>query len=164
MMVGLLTFLLDKNNSPNLIDEYGAVSKAFDQRIEIWKGAIQGIKNSPLIGAGTGGTQELLNAGYKSIGYEEGVVNEFNAHNQYLQFMARNGLIELIIFLSILGYSFWRSSKESNYTFLMFNMLVAFVMLTESFLSVQKGIAFFYFFLLAFVYLGDQKSEKKRVV
>lgn len=164
MMVGILTFLLDKNNSPNLIDEYGAVSKAFDQRIEIWKGAIEGIKNSPLIGAGTGGTQELLNAGYNSIGYEEGVLSEFNAHNQYLQFMARNGLIELIVFLTILAYSFWHSSKESNYTFLMFNILVAFVMITESFLSVQKGIVFFYFFTLAFIYLGSKKSEKAQVL
>lgn len=164
MMVGLLTFLLDKNNSPNLIDEYGAVSKAFDQRIDIWKGAIAGIKNSPWIGAGTGETQELLNEGYRSIGYEEGVVNEFNAHNQYLQFMARNGLLELVVFLAIIGFSFWRSSKESNYTFLMFNILVAFVMVTESFLSVQKGIVFFYFFTLAFTYLGNKKSETAQVL
>jgi len=164
MMIGLLTFLLDKNSSPNLIDEYGAVSKAFDQRIFIWKGAIEGIKTSPLIGAGTGGAQELLNIGYSSIGYEEGMMNEFNAHNQYLQFVARNGLLELIVFLSILGYSFWCSAKESNYTFLMFNILVAFVMVTESFLSVQKGIVFFYFFLLAFTYLGSKKSEESKVL
>lgn len=164
MMVGLLTFLLDKDNSPSLIDKYGVVSKAFDQRIDIWKGAIEGIKNSPWIGAGTGETQELLNEGYRSIGYEEGVVNEFNAHNQYLQFMARNGLLELIVFLAIIGFSFWRSSKESNYTFLMFNILVAFVMVTESFLSVQKGIVFFYFFTLAFTYLGNKKSETAQLL
>ncbi len=160
MLVGLVAFLLERHSSDNPIDKYGAVSKAFDQRIFIWKGAIEGIKSSPLIGAGTGGAQELLNDGYRYIGYEEGVANEFNAHNQYLQFLARNGLPELIVFLAILGYSFWYSAKESNYTFLMFNILVTFVMVTESFLSVQKGIVFFYFFTLAFTYLESKKSEK----
>jgi O-antigen ligase len=163
MMVGLLTFLLDRNNFLDLLDEYGAVSKAFDQRLYIWRGAIEGIKISPWIGSGTGGTQELLNAGYAVIGYQEGIVNEFNAHNQYLQFMARNGLLELLCFLAILGYSFYKSAKQSNYTFLMFNMLVSLVMLTESFLSVQKGIAFFYFFLLAFIYLPEKKQEQTQI-
>lgn len=163
--VSVVAFLLDKSSVLEVVDQYGStVSTAFDQRLFIWKGALEGVKNSPLIGAGTGGTQELLNEGYRSIGYEEGVVNEFNAHNQYLQFVARNGLLELTVFLTILGYSFWRSSKQSNYAFLMFNMLVAFVMITESFLSVQKGIVFFYFFLLAFIYLGDTKSEKEAVL
>lgn len=165
LLVTLVSFLLDKNGPPDIIDSYGrTVSKAFDQRLMIWRGAIEGIKVAPFFGAGTGDTQALLNEGYAKIGYEEGVVNEFNAHNQYLQFMARNGLLELVVFLSILGYSFWRSAKKSNYTFLMFNMLVAFVMITESFLSVQKGIVFFYFFLLAFTFLGDKKSEKAPVL
>lgn len=163
--VSVVSFLLDKSSVLKVIDEYGStVSTAFDQRMFIWHGTLEAIKTSPWIGAGTGGTQEILNSGYKSIGYEEGIVNEFNAHNQYLQFMARNGLLELIIFLSIMGYSFWRSSKESNYSFLMFNMLVTFVMITESFLSVQKGIVFFYFFLLAFTYLGSKKSEESKVL
>lgn len=165
LLVTLVSFLLDKNGPPDIIDSYGrTVSQAFDQRLLIWQGALEGIKLSPYLGAGTGDTQALLNEGYAKIGYQEGVVSEFNAHNQYLQFVARNGLLELIVFLSILGYSFWRSSKESNYTFLMFNILIAFVMITESFLSVQKGIVFFYFFTLAFIYLGDNKSEKDQVL
>jgi O-antigen ligase len=165
LLVTLLTFLLDKNGPPDIIDSYGrTVSKAFDQRLLIWQGAWEGIKQSPVLGAGTGDAQELLNEGYAKIGYEEGVLNEFNAHNQYLQFMARNGLLELIVFLAILGYCFWHSAKESNYTFLMFNILVAFVMITESFLSVQKGIVFFYFFSLAFTYLGSSKSAEAKML
>lgn len=163
MFVGVLSFLLDRNNAINLVDKYGAVSKAFDQRLYIWRGAIEAINSSPWIGAGTGGAQELLNVGYAKIGYEQGITNNYNAHNQYLQFMARNGLVELLCFLAILGYSFWKSTKQSNYTFLMFNILVSLVMLTESFLSVQKGIVFFYFFLLAFVYLSDKKQEQAQI-
>jgi O-antigen ligase len=163
MFVAVLTFLLDRDNFPKPVDEYGAVSKAFDQRLYIWKGAVEGIKTSPWIGAGTGGTQELLNEGYAKIGYQEGIDNQFNAHNQYLQFMARNGLPELLCFLVILAYSFWKSTQHSNYTFLMFNILVSLVMLTESFLSVQKGIVFFYFFMLAFIYLPQKKEETSQI-
>lgn len=163
MMIGLLTILIDSKSPSGLLDEYGAVSKAFDQRLYIWRGAIEGINSSPWIGAGTGGTQELLNSGYAKIGYEEGITNNYNTHNQYLQFMARNGLIELLCFLAILGYSFWKSTKQSNYTFLMFNILVSLVMLTESFLSVQKGIVFFYFFLLVFIYLPEKKQEAPQI-
>ncbi len=163
MFIGLSVFLMDRKNSLKVIDKYGAVSKAFDQRLYIWRGAIEGIKTSPLVGAGTGDAQELLNAGYAKIGYQEGIDSQFNAHNQYLQFMARNGLIELLCFLVILGYSFWKSTKQSNYTFLMFNILVSLVMLTESFLSVQKGIVFFYFFLLAFIYLPEKRQEAPQI-
>ncbi|GCC52472.1 hypothetical protein SanaruYs_27090 [Chryseotalea sanaruensis] len=164
LLVTLLTFLLDKDGTPDFINTYGrTVSKAFDQRLMIWQGAIEGIKQAPLFGAGTGDTQVLLNEGYAKIGYEEGISNNYNAHNQYLQFMARNGLVELLCFLAILSYSFWKSSKQSNYTFLMFNMLVALVMLTESFLSVQKGIAFFYFFLMVFNYLPEKKQDHKQI-
>lgn len=162
--VTLLTLLLDKDGLPEIVNNYGRnVSQAFDQRLIIWRGAIEGIEQKPLFGSGTGNTQELLNAGYAKIGYREGIDNQFNAHNQYLQFMARNGLPELLCFLAILGYSFWRSTKQSNYTFLMFNILVSLVMLTESFLSVQKGIVFFYFFLLAFIYLPEKKQEASQI-
>lgn len=164
MLVCLVVLLLDKNNSHNMIDKYGAVSKAFDQRMLIWKGAIEGIRESPFFGAGTGGTQELLNSGYRKTGFEEGITNEYNAHNQYLQFIARNGILELLVFLVMLVYSFWRSSKHTNYTYLMFNILVTFVMFIESFLSVQKGIVFFYFFFLAFNYLESKPNAHRELV
>lgn len=160
-VVSAVLFLVDKNSTLKAIDAYGeTVSIAFDHRIHIWQGALEGIQSSPWIGAGTGGAQDLLNNGYESIGYQEGIVNEFNAHNQYLQFVARNGVLELFVFITLLAYSFWRSTKQANYAFLMFNMLVAFVMITESFLHVQKGIAFFYFFLLAFSYLDIRISDR----
>lgn len=160
----LLTSLLDKGGLPVQLNDYSNdVSHAIDKRLYIWKGTLMGIKEAPFFGAGTGGAQELLNHGYSKIQFHEGIDKEFNAHNQYLQFMARNGLIELLCFLAILGYSFWKSTKQSNHTFLMFNILVSLVMLTESFLSVQKGIAFFYFFLFTFIYLPEKKQEETQI-
>lgn len=157
-----LTFLLDSSRMKTFFDVYGKnISSALDQRISVWTGTLQGIKISPLLGAGTGGDQDLINKGYQEIGYEEGIQRSFNAHNQYLQFMARNGVIELACFLTLLGFTFWRSLKQSNYTFLMFNMLVTLVMFTESFLVVQKGITFYYFLVCAFVCLPMERVSIK---
>lgn len=162
LLTTLLTFLIDKGGPPKFINSYGrTVSQAFDQRLLIWRGAIEAIKHTPIWGAGTGDVQASLNKGYEMIGYQEGITNSYNAHNQYLQFMARNGLVELLYFMALLFYSFWKSTQQSNYTFLMFNILISLVMLTESFLSVQKGIAFFYFFLFAFLILSEPKQAEQ---
>jgi len=157
-----LTFLFDSHRMKTYFDVYGKnISTALDQRISVWTGTLQGIMISPLLGAGTGGDQDLINKGYEKIGYQEGISNSFNAHNQYLQFIARNGILELACFLTLLGYSFWRSLQASNFTFLMFNMLVSLVMFTESFLVVQKGISFYYFLVCAFLCLPIERETVK---
>jgi O-antigen ligase len=160
LVVAVSTTLLE-DKQISLLDNYGrTVSTAFDERLLIWEGALEGIKTTPFFGAGTGGTQKLLNEGYGKIGYQEGIEKGFNAHNQYLQFLARNGIVELVCFLCLLGYTFWKSSKERNHTFLLFTMLVSLVMITESFLSVQKGIAFFYFFLMMFMSIPEKAEGR----
>lgn len=157
----LLVFLLDPHRVATFFDTYGKnVSTALDQRFSVWHGAIEGIKTAPFFGAGTGGEQQLINKGYAKTGYQEGIDNSYNAHNQYLQFMARNGILELGCFLALLIYSFRQSLKMPNYTFLMFNMSVTLIMFTESFLDVQRGIVFFYFFLCAFIYLPYESTSQ----
>ena len=159
--IALLVFLLDQNRVTTFFDTYGKnVSTALDQRFSVWRGAIEGIKTAPFFGAGTGGEQQLINEGYGKTGYQEGIDNSYNAHNQYLQFMARNGILELGCFLALLIYSFRQSLKMPNYTFLMFNMSVTLIMFTESFLDVQRGIVFFYFFLCAFIYLPYESTSQ----
>ena len=159
--IALLVFLLDQNRVTTFFDTYGKnVSTALDQRFSVWQGTIEGIKTAPFFGAGTGGEQKLINEGYAKTGYQEGIDNSYNAHNQYLQFMARNGILELGCFLTLLIYSFKQSLKIPNYTFLMFNMSVTLIMFTESFLDVQRGIVFFYFFLCAFIYLPYESTSQ----
>ena len=158
--IGLLTFLLDQNRITTIFDTYGQnVSAALDQRFMVWRGTLEGIKTSPIFGAGTGGEQLLIDEGYRLMGFPAGITNSFNAHNQYLQFFVRNGILELGFFLAFLIYCFKKSRLMNNYTFLLFNMAVTLIMFTESFLSVQKGIMFFYFFSLAFLILPYQRQE-----
>ncbi len=159
--VSLMVFLLDANRVSTFFDTYGKnVSSALDNRFKVWGGAIEAIKAAPILGVGTGSEQISLNAGYSKTGYQEGIDSAYNAHNQYLQFWVRNGVIELVCFLSLMVYSFRKSLKSSNYTFLIFNMLFSLYMLTESSLSVHKGIVFFYFFLSAFIFLPFESHSE----
>jgi O-antigen ligase len=156
-------FLLDRDRVTTFFDTYGKnVSTAVDNRVKLWDGAINAIKSSPFFGAGTGAEQMALNKGYAEAGYREGIEKSYNAHNQYLEFWVRNGILELGVFIALLIYSFRQSVKGSNYTFLMFNMIFTLSMFTESCLNVHRGIVFFYFFLNAFIFLPFDSGEEKR--
>jgi len=153
-----LTYLLDTNHITTLFDRYGKnVSTALDNRANLWKGVWEAIKIAPLFGAGTGAEQGLINKGYEKVGYTEGIENSYNAHNQYLQFWVRNGLPELICFLVLLVFLFLQALKLRSLTFLIFLMMQSMIMFTESFLNVQKGIVFFYFFSCVFTMISEEQ-------
>jgi O-antigen ligase len=161
LTIGLLAFLLDTQRVSTFFDTYGKnVSSALDDRFKVWRGAVEAIKVSPLIGGGTGSEHQMLNKAYVKIGYLEGQANSFNAHNQYLEFLIQNGLIQLIVFLALLIYAFKQSLRFPNYLFLLFCMMFTLTMLFESSLQLHKGIVFFYFFLSAFLFLPYEASER----
>jgi O-antigen ligase len=158
-MVVFLVYLLDTYRGSTFFDSYGKnVSSALDNRIKLWSGVWEAIKMSPVMGAGTGVEQELINKGYEKIGFEEGIKNSFNAHNQYLQFWVRNGLPELTCFLVLQVFLFRQALKLRSLSFLIFLMMVSMIMFTESFLNVQKGIVFFYFFIPVFTMIPEEYS------
>jgi O-antigen ligase len=157
--IGFLVFLLDSNRVSTFFDTYGKnVSSALDNRFKVWRGAIEAIKESPIIGAGTGGEYLVLNKAYDKIGYTEGEINSYNAHNQYLEFLVRNGPIELLVFLALIVFAFMRAIQFPNYLFLLFCMMITLSMLSESTLQVHKGIVFFYFFLSTFIFLPFENT------
>lgn len=158
--VGLLTLLLDSDGTLSQLSYFGKnVSTALDNRVVLWKAVINGLKGNVLFGAGTGAEQTLINEGYRQANFSEGIENSFNAHNQYLQFVCRNGLIELAAFLALLIYCFWKAQHQQNLVFMLFLISFSLLMLTESLLNTQRGIVFFYFFVSVFVFL-PYKSDK----
>lgn len=155
-----LNYLFDTHRVSTFFDQYGKnVSTALDDRIKLWTGVAEGIKMSPILGAGTGSEQTLINEGYKKVGYLDGIKYTYNAHNQYLQFWSRNGVAELLCFLILLTYLFLRAVKMRSLAFLIFLMMVSLIMFTESFLNVQKGIVFFYFFACVFTMIRGEQSD-----
>ena len=137
---------LDKGNSE---DNYTGPN----MRIEIWKNASQLIKKNPF-GVGTGDAQDELYSSYVSSGFRWGILNKFNAHNQYLQTAIEIGFIGLLVLVFCLLCPLIISIKEKNYLYLGLMLLFACACLSESMLATQKGVVFYAFFnaLLAFQY------------
>lgn len=159
--IGLLVFLLDTQRVSTFFDTYGKnVSSALDDRFHVWKGATEAIKTSPIIGGGTGAEHDMLNKAYLKIGYLEGELNSYNAHNQYLEFLVQNGPVHLLVFLALLFYAFKQSLRFPNHLFLLFCMMFTLIMFFESSLQLHKGVVFFYFFLGCFLFLRFDDQHK----
>jgi O-antigen ligase len=158
--VGIVVYLSDSKRAHTFLDVYGRnVSSAVDERWNVWGGALMAFQSAPLFGAGTGGEQAKLDQVYLQMEYASGAQRSFNAHNQYLEILVRNGIVEFIVFIALLYFLFREALKKSEYTFLLMLMLFTMSMIAESCLNVQKGIAFFYFFAPVFLFLTPSSGE-----
>ena len=73
---------------------------------------------------------------------------KYNPHNQFLENLARNGLIGgSICLLSIYFLPLYLSIRYKKHILTAFICIVSAVSLTESILDVHKGITFYVFFV-----------------
>lgn len=124
-----------------------------DPRMERWKLAAGLIRAAPVLGYGTGEETDLLKERYFEHGLYNSYLYELNAHNEYLSFLLRGGIVALLVYLFTLGYGFRQAFQTRDTVFLGFLLLIAVVSLSENFLDVNKGI-FFYAFFFSFFLLG----------
>jgi O-antigen ligase len=153
-ILGML-FILERNIS-TAIEKYGRNPQfALAARWKIWVSAYEGAKLSPFIGTGTGAAQEAIDEGYLKTGYDEGLDNIYNAHNQFLQLVCGNGIIGLLFFLLLIAALARSAYQNYHLLFIIFIILSFFYMLTESMLNTQKGIVFFNLFASCLYYLKN---------
>jgi O-antigen ligase len=154
-VIAITFFLVIQKNEQWLESKIRFPRNAVMERVESWRATIEGYKISPLWGAGTGSEQTLIDEGYIQTGYDTGLDNAYNAHNQYLQFLIRNGPLELLVFLLFLGLLLKKAVRKRSIKIGLFCLVFCLSLLTESMLNVQKGIVFFYFFSCAFYLFSD---------
>ncbi|MGB0404544.1 MAG: O-antigen ligase family protein, partial [Salibacteraceae bacterium] len=121
-------------------------SESTGVRILIWKSALELIKESPIIGVGTGDVKDDLISTYKKNDYTAPYKKNYNAHNQYLQTAVALGAVGLLLLLTLFGTATIMSFIRYNYLYLMFSINMAVSCVTESILEVQAGVVFFAFF------------------
>ena len=167
-------FLLIKN-TPYLHDRFsvelitdikprknGAVNlNSAEPRYERWKGAYALIKRSPLIGYGTGDEIEMLRTEYVKRDLFISYIERFNAHNQYLSYLIKNGVLGLCVFLFAFGYFFYLAMRSRNFMYMSFLILLVIGFYTENILDANKGIIFFALFNTFFGYAALKHSQKK---
>jgi O-antigen ligase len=139
----LETLKNDLSANSAVVEKYG--------RADRWHAAWDLIKQSPIVGTGTGSEIPLL----RNIYFERKMYGSYllslNAHNQYLSFTINSGVVGLVIYLATIGWGFWRSIKKKDLMLFSFLILVTVVSFSEDLLDVNKGIfiyAFFFPFLI----------------
>ena len=117
-----------------------------ETRLIMWTVAALEIIDHPL-GVGTGNTDDHLRERLLGYGQNEVASHNYNPHNQFLQVTLEIGLIGLMIFLAIIGYSLYQGMSYKNNLVIVLTLSLAFNCLFESMLQRQSGIVFFTFWI-----------------
>jgi O-antigen ligase len=115
--------------------------------------------DNPLIGAGTGSVQELLNECYFERKYW-GLKRRFNTHNEYLAELARHGVIGFFAIAFLFCFPLHIAFKERNYLYIGFLFIIMVSSLTENIFSRQVGVVFFSFFNTLFYFSLNKKINE----
>jgi O-antigen ligase len=86
-------------------------------------------------------------------------LHEFNAHNEYLSFLIKTGIIGFALFIYVLYFGFAAALQRQDILFLSFMVLISIVAISENFLDVNKGI-FFYSFFFSFFLLSSKVQKE----
>lgn len=111
-------------------------------RLVKWQCSIEGLAANPIVGVGTGDTQEFLQACYKEKNFW-GEVFRYNSHNQFLQSALGLGLPGLLTLVACLWYQTRIAWAKKDYVYLVFIVIICVCFLTESVLERKQGILFY---------------------
>lgn len=127
-------------------------NESTDPRLARWETAVGLIAQSPVIGHGSGSEIALLKDAYFNKKLYSAYLNGLNAHDEYLSFLLKTGIVGLLIYLATLAYGFNNSIRSKDVIFFSFMLLVATVGISENLLDVDKGTLFYGFFFSFFAY------------
>ncbi len=111
-------------------------------RVLVSRAATEIIKQSPILGYGTGDTLALMNQ-YKADGMTGIYHEKLNTHNQYLQTMVAVGIPGILILLANFLVPVFISIKEKRFVYFLFLLILILNFLTESMLEQQAGTMFY---------------------
>ncbi len=113
-----------------------------------------------LLGVGPGDVQTALNeclSGFKTHVYQ---IHDYNTHNEYINYLLTCGLLGLLVFVGVLGYSMFRSIKHKNLLHLYFLVFMSICFLSENYLDRQAGVTFFALMQTLFWMRYPKQTEK----
>ncbi len=81
-------------------------TETINERLYLWRNSLELIKDHPILGVGAGNWRIAFpSKGMQGVRSELGIVNFQRPHNDYLWIWSEGGIIALLIWLGILGYS-----------------------------------------------------------
>ncbi|HMJ45731.1 MAG TPA: O-antigen ligase family protein, partial [Ferruginibacter sp.] len=132
-----------------------------EPRLARWNVIMGLVKQSPVIGYGTGSEKELLKQKYFEHGLYGSYLNEFNTHSGYLSILVKTGIIGLALFIFVLYFGIRTAIRNRDLVFLSFMLIIMIVSVSENILDLNKGIFFYSFFFSLFLWKDNTGKHGK---
>jgi len=129
-----------------------------DERLIIWKSAIDLIRKNPVLGVGIGDVRTALTNEYIQAGEEKLSKERLNAHNQFLEVFIEGGVIGFIMFIAIIGFMIFIAINEKNLLYGMFILMIFIFFMFETVLYRLAGVAFFSLFSFIIPHMSEFRS------
>jgi O-antigen ligase len=139
--------------------EQGYELRRQDERLIVWKSAMQIIKNHPIIGVGIGDVRTELVKEYIRIGEDKLEKERLNAHNQFLEVLLEDGLVGFSFFLLVFGSLIFIAINEKNLMLGLFIIMIIIFFMFETVLYRLAGVSFFSLFSFLLLHKNGPAHE-----
>lgn len=112
----------------------------------------------PFFGAGKDKISQLRLNEYKKMNDQRAIDKNFNAHNQYMEYLCTYGIIGLFVFLFVLFYLLRETLLNRHYFLTILLFLFMFSCLTESVLERELGVKYFSFIAGCIIFLTSKQK------
>lgn len=136
-----------------------ANQQSVSQRIEYIKAALRIIKDHFFFGVGTGNWKAAYREAYQKNKSQMDPARYGDAHNQYLNYMVKFGLVGLLWILFAIIYPVVKTRSYRNPIFFLFLVSMAIANLGDSNLETHVGSSFFVLFYCLFLSVGKNEQE-----
>lgn len=124
-----------------------------------WKSVIETIQSRPLLlGTGSGSDRAFLFEKYKYYRLTSAYELNYNAHNQFLEYLLDFGLLGLFSILTLLSYLYRRMIKDKNGLGLSMLSVFTIYFITESLFSTQAGVVTFALIMSVLLAYNPEKA------
>lgn len=131
------------------------------QKLEIWRTAIEIIRNNFWIGVGTGDVQNAFDQQYDDMDSVLLESSRLRGHNQFLTIFVTFGIVGLLWFFFVIFYPVWKNRKLIDYGYIMFLITVLLSFLSEDTIETQAGVTFFGLFTALLLFGRDVLEEEQ---
>jgi O-antigen ligase len=155
----LLLPLIRNNDRVNLLIQGFSKEKGYelrrqDQRLIVWKSAVEIIKRHPVFGVGIGDVRTELVKEYNRAGEDNLEKQRLNAHNQFLEVILECGMIGFAIFLLVFGSMVYIAIDEKNLILGIFVTMMIIFFMFETVLYRLAGVSFFSLFSFLLLHIN----------
>lgn len=115
-------------------------------RLHLWSTSNEVIKDSFILGYGTGDGKDILNKALEEKEITNAFKNKLNAHNAFYEMFLKLGMVGFVVLLLNIIFPSFIAFKQNNVLYLFLVIILVFNFSFESMLETKAGVIFYAFF------------------